>query len=262
MPRDEGSDSPRQPYSALKRGIDILASATGLVLSLPLFAIVAIAIKLDSPGPVFFRQNRVGRGGTTFRIFKFRTMCVGAEQLGTKLTVSGDQRITRVGRFLRQNKIDELPQLINVLAGDMSLVGPRPESPEYITFYTSEQRTRMLCLRPGVTDFASILLRNESSLFPPDQDPVEIYRRQVIPVKCACYDRYFREMGVLTDFRVILATLALLIAGHAPAWLGIEFDLNQQGAWQQRSSASVFGERFSEDVRAGAQEVGARWSAG
>jgi lipopolysaccharide/colanic/teichoic acid biosynthesis glycosyltransferase len=234
-------------HSILKRAIDIVAAALGILLLVPSLAIVAVAIKLDSPGPVFFRQTRVGRGGGTFRIFKFRTMCVGAEQLGAKLTVSDDPRVTRVGRFLRRSKIDELPQLINVLIGEMSLVGPRPESPEYMNFYSAEQRARILRLRPGVTDFASILLRDESSLFPPCQDPVDIYRRQIIPLKWRCYDRYFREMGVLTDLRIILATLALLFVGRSPAWLGIEFD-NKHGLWPQESAMSPYRNRLTEET--------------
>jgi lipopolysaccharide/colanic/teichoic acid biosynthesis glycosyltransferase len=215
-----------------KRVIDVLAAGIGLLLLMPLLAIVGVAIKLDSRGPVFFRQVRVGRGGEAFRIFKFRTMCVGAERLGTKLTVSDDPRVTRVGRFIRRTKLDELPQLVNVLIGEMSLVGPRPESPEYIAFYTDEQRVRILSIRPGVTDFASILLRDESALFPPGQDPVEIYRRQVIPLKWRCYDRYFREMGIITDLRIILATLSLLIVGHSPAWVGIDYDHKQSASLQ------------------------------
>jgi lipopolysaccharide/colanic/teichoic acid biosynthesis glycosyltransferase len=211
-------------YPILKRCFDVAASAVGLIVLAPAFAIVALAIRLDSKGPVLFCQKRVGRGDSQFRIFKFRTMCIDAEKLGTKLTVSNDPRVTRIGRFLRQTKIDELPQLINVLKGDMSLVGPRPESPEYMTFYASDQRARILRLRPGVTDFASVLLRNESELFPPGADPVEIYRRQVIPLKLSCYERYFREMGFITDARIILATLVSLIAGSTPGWLGVDID--------------------------------------
>lgn len=244
-----------------KRSIDFVSSVLGLVLLAPIFAIVAIAIKLDSAGPVFFRQVRVGRGGETFRIFKFRTMCVGAERLGAKLTVSQDPRVTRVGAFLRRSKIDELPQLINVAAGDMSLVGPRPESPEYIGFYAAEARSRILELRPGVTDFASILLRNESALFPPGKDPVEIYRREVIPLKLACYERYFREMGVATDLRIILATIALLVLGHSPRWLMVEHDL-PAGHQGQSAPTQVHGRHQASDTPARRTDVGARWSAG
>lgn len=210
----------------LKRAVDIFGSVVGLVLLLPLLMIVAIMIKLDSRGPVFFRQERVGQGGRSFQIFKFRTMCVGAEQLGAALTVRADKRVTRVGRFLRASKIDELPQLINVLAGWMSLVGPRPEVPQYIKLYTPEQRSLMLSMQPGMTDYASIILRDESSLFDHNSDPVEIYRQQILPVKVGCYQRYIREMGALNDLRIILATILLVVVRWAPDWLGIEHDLS------------------------------------
>lgn len=229
---------PKLIYPMLKRCFDVTASAVGLILLAPVFAIVAIAIKLDSRGPVLFCQNRVGRSGSLFRICKLRTMCVDAEKLGTKLTVSNDPRVTRIGRFLRKTKIDELPQLINVLKGDMSLVGPRPESPEYMTFYTSDQRARILRLRPGVTDFASVLLRNECELFPPAADPVEIYREQVIPMKFSCYERYFREMGFITDLRIILATLVSLIAGSTPGWLGVDMDVEKARGQQSQTSSN------------------------
>jgi lipopolysaccharide/colanic/teichoic acid biosynthesis glycosyltransferase len=208
----------------LKRAIDIVGSVVGLVVLLPLLVTVAIMIKFDSPGPVFFRQVRVGRGGRSFRILKFRTMCVGAEQLGTALTVRADKRVTRVGKFLRRTKIDELPQLVNVLTGSMSLVGPRPEVPQYIKFYTPEQRSLICSMRPGMTDYASILLRDESSLFDPDSDPVEIYRQTILPVKFRCYQRYVREMGVLNDLRIILGTILLLVVRWSPGWLRIEHD--------------------------------------
>jgi len=238
----------------------MFASAIGLAVLWPLFAIIAIGIKFDSPGPVFFRQYRVGRGGQPFRIIKFRTMRVGAEQLGAKLTVSADKRITRFGRFLRQSKIDELPQLINVLAGDMSLVGPRPESPEYITFYTPEQRSLILLLQPGITDYASILLRDESSLFPPDQDPVQIYRQRVIPLKLSCYRKYFGQMGLVVDLRIILATVALVAVGLSPAWLGIEDDLKRLISSQK--TKDLFVQRMSSgDLASRLSNVGAQRSA-
>jgi len=222
-PTQELSYSDHYPNSLwLKRTIDVVGSIVGLILLLPLFVIVTIIIKLDSSGPIFFRQERVGQGGRPFRIFKFRTMCVGAERLGTALTVRDDKRLTRAGRFLRRGKIDELPQLLNVLAGSMSLVGPRPEVPQYIEFYTPEQRSLIQSMRPGMTDYASILLRDESSLFDPESDPVETYRRKLLPVKLSCYRRYVREMGTLTDLRIILATVLLLVVD----WLGIEHDLN------------------------------------
>jgi lipopolysaccharide/colanic/teichoic acid biosynthesis glycosyltransferase len=210
---------------AVKRILDIVGSALGLLLLLPVLVIVAVAIKLDSPGPIFFRQERVGLGGGSFRIFKFRSMVVGAARAGTALTVRGDTRITRVGMFLRSSKLDELPQLINVLVGDMSIVGPRPEVPEFIKFYTPDQRAIILSMRPGITDYAAILFRDESSLLDRERDPIDVYRREVMPVKFAYYERYCREIGALNDLRIILATMLLLTVGRVPPRLGIECNL-------------------------------------
>jgi len=206
----------------MKRILDIVGSALGLLLLLPVLVIVAVAIKLDSPGPIFFRQERVGLRGCWFRIFKFRSMVVGAARAGTAITVRGDSRITRVGKFLRSSKLDELPQLINVLAGDMSIVGPRPEVPEFIKFYTPDQRAIILSMRPGITDYAAILFRDESSLLDRERDPIDVYRHEIMPVKFAYYERYSREIGVLNDLRIILATMLLLIVGRVPPRLGIE----------------------------------------
>src|SRR5262249_26299869 len=182
---------------ARKRAVDIAGSAFGLLFLLPVFIIVAIVIKFDGPGPVFFRQERVGLGGRSFRIFKFRSMVVGAARTGTALTVRADTRITRTGQFLRKSKLDELPQLINVLAGDMSIVGPRPEVPELMKFYTPYQRAIILSMRPGITDYAAMLFRDESSLLDGQRDPVEVYRREIMPAKFSHYERYSREIGVL-----------------------------------------------------------------
>ncbi len=208
---------------AMKRILDVVGSALGLLLLLPVLAVVAVIIKLDSPGPVFFRQERVGRGGRSFRIFKFRSMVVGAARTGTALTVRADTRITRAGLFLRRSKLDELPQLINVLAGNMSIVGPRPEVPEFMKFYTPDQRAIVLSIRPGITDYAAILFRDESSLLDQERDPIDVYRREIMPAKFAYYERYCREIGVLNDLRIILATILLLVAGQVPHWLGVEY---------------------------------------
>jgi len=203
--------------------MDVVGSALGLLLLLPVLAVVAVIIKLDSPGPIFFRQERVGRGGRLFRIFKFRSMVVGAARAGTALTVRADTRITRAGSFLRRSKLDELPQLINVLAGDMSLVGPRPEVPEFMKFYTPDQRAIILSMHPGITDYAAILFRDESSLLDRERDPIDVYRREIMPAKFVYYERYSREIGVLNDLRIILATMLVLIAGRIPHWLGVEY---------------------------------------
>jgi lipopolysaccharide/colanic/teichoic acid biosynthesis glycosyltransferase len=210
---------------ALKRGLDVVGSLAGLALLWPLLLVVAVAIKLDSPGPVFFRQQRVGRNDRPFRIFKFRSMTVDAPSRGSALTVHADKRITRVGAFLRRSKLDELPQLINVLVGDMALVGPRPEVPQFMDFYPPEQRALMVSIRPGMTDFAAILFRDESSLLDQASDPINVYRYQIMPLKFRYYRRYRNELNNLTDLRLILATILLLVSPRAPRWLGIESEL-------------------------------------
>jgi len=213
---------------AVKRILDVMGAALGLLLLLPVLAVIAVIIKLDSPGPIFFRQERVGLGGRLFRIFKFRSMVVGAARAGTALTVRGDTRITRVGTFLRSSKLDELPQLINVLVGDMSMVGPRPEVPEFMMFYTPDQRAIMHSMRPGITDYAAILFRDENSLLDGERDPIDVYRLEIMPAKFAYYERYSREIGVLNDLRIILATMLLLVAGRVPRWLGVKYRLRKQ----------------------------------
>jgi lipopolysaccharide/colanic/teichoic acid biosynthesis glycosyltransferase len=223
---------------AVKRILDVVGSALGLLLLLPVLAVVAVIIKLDSPGPIFFRQERIGRGGRSFRIFKFRSMVIGAARNGPALTVRADTRITRVGIFLRRSKLDELPQLINVLAGDMSIVGPRPEVPEFMRFYAPDQRAIILSMRPGITDYAAILFRDESSLLDPNSDPVEVYRHRIMPIKFAYYERYSREIGVLNDLRIILATILLLVVGRVPPRLGIECKL-QPPPLQRNNEAEV-----------------------
>jgi len=226
MQSDYGHRLPTRPSHrtmAMKRILDVVGSALGLLLLLPVLAVVAVIIKLDSAGPVFFRQERVGRGGRSFRIFKFRSMVVGAARAGTALTVRADTRITRAGLFLRRSKLDELPQLINVLAGDMSIVGPRPEVPEFMKFYTPDQRAIILSMWPGITDYAAILFRDESSLLDHERDPIDVYRREIMPAKFAYYERYSRKIGVLNDLRIILATILLLVAGQVPHWLGVEY---------------------------------------
>jgi lipopolysaccharide/colanic/teichoic acid biosynthesis glycosyltransferase len=223
---------------AMKRILDVVGSALGLLLLLPVLAVVAVIIKLDSPGPIFFRQERVGRGGRSFRIFKFRTMVVGAARAGTALTVRADTRITPAGIFLRRSKLDELPQLINVLVGDMSIVGPRPEVPEFMKLYAPNQRAIILSMRPGITDYAAILFRDESLLLDQERDPIDVYRREIMPVKFAYYERYSREIGVLNDLRIILATILLLVAGRVPHWVGVEYR-QRMPSLPRRSEAKV-----------------------
>ena len=195
----------------MKRLFDILASGFGLLILSPLFLILAVWIPLDSPGPVFYRQTRVGRGGRDFRIFKFRTMRVGADK-GSLVTIGGrDPRVTRAGSFLRRLKLDELPQLINVLVGDMSLVGPRPEVRKYVDLYTPEQ-LHVLDVRPGMTDAASIKYRNESELLGQAEDPENYYIHVVMPDKLAINLDYVRNHSFRGDIQLIFKTIWKVIA--------------------------------------------------
>lgn len=190
-----------------KRVFDCICSATGLVVLLPVFALVAVCIKLTSCGPVFYRQMRVGKGGRPFQIVKFRSMDGVASELSPGITVSGDKRITRVGRFLRRYKIDELPQLWNVFRGDMSLVGPRPELPKYVEDYSPEQKL-VLCVRPGITDPASLAYRHEEEILSRYEDPEQVYRTQILPDKLAQDLEYIPAMSFRTDLHIIFATLS------------------------------------------------------
>ena len=190
----------------MKRLFDIVASGLGLIFLSPLFLIVAIWIKLDSPGPVFFRQVRVGRYNKDFRIFKFRTMRVGSDK-GSQITIGGrDPRVTRAGYWLRKFKIDELPQLINVFIGDMSLVGPRPEVRRYVDLYTPEQM-HVLDVRPGITDAASIKFRNESEFLKQVDDPEKHYIEVIMPMKLDLYLQYANYHSFKGDIRLILETI-------------------------------------------------------
>ncbi|MCK6427062.1 MAG: sugar transferase [Burkholderiaceae bacterium] len=195
-----------------KRLLDLLGAGLGLVLLAPLLLLVALAIRLDSPGPVFYRQRRVGRGGREFRIHKFRTMTHDPGDRGPQLTVGGDARITRVGAFLRRSKLDELAQLFDVLAGDMSLVGPRPEVPRYVALYPAGLREKVLSVRPGITDFASIEFRDENDLLARSADPERTYREEVLPRKLALQARYVDQAGLRTDLMLMARTLAALLA--------------------------------------------------
>ena len=174
--------SRRRGTLALKRALDVALSGAALLVLWPVFALIAVAIKLDSPGPVFYRQVRVGRGGKPFRIFKFRSMVDNADKKGLTITVGRDSRITRVGAILRKTKVDELAQLLNVLCGQMSFVGPRPEVEEYVALYTPEQR-QVLLVRPGITDYASIAYRNENEMLEGASDPRRMYIEEIMPAK-------------------------------------------------------------------------------
>jgi lipopolysaccharide/colanic/teichoic acid biosynthesis glycosyltransferase len=193
-----------------KRMFDLVAASGALVLLAPVFLAVALAIKLDDGGPVFFRQLRVGQDRRSFRIWKLRTMKIDAERHGGALTVGRDSRITRVGHLLRASKLDELPQLFNVLVGDMSLVGPRPEVPRYVALYDDLQ-LRVLNLRPGITDPASIEYRDESVLLATATDPEAFYISQLMPEKIRINLEYAARATLFSDLQVIGRTLAVVI---------------------------------------------------
>ena len=195
-----------------KRLFDIVCAGLGLVLLSPLLLAVAVWIKLDSRGPVMFRQERVGRFGAPFRIHKFRTMRVDAPRLGPQITIGDDARITRSGRWLRATKVDELPQLWDVLRGAMSLVGPRPEVPRYVALYPVALRDVVLSVRPGITDPASLSFRNESELLARAADPEREYVEVVMPMKLGLAADYVRNASLAGDIRLILATLGAIKA--------------------------------------------------
>lgn len=195
-----------------KRLFDIAFAALALLLLCPLLLAVALWVGLDSPGPVFFRQQRVGRGGQLFDIYKFRTMHIGAEAVGPQITVGQDTRITRTGTWLRRSKVDELPQFLNVLRGDMSVVGPRPEVPRYVAQYPADLRDAVLSVRPGITDLASIAFRNESDLLARSPDPERTYVEQILPVKLRYAQKYVRTHSLRLDLQIIAWT-ALAVMG-------------------------------------------------
>ena len=189
-----------------KRLFDLAGAALGLLLCLPLFAAIAVAIKLDSPGPVFFRQTRIGRHGRPFRIHKFRSMQARQPAGAGAITVGRDPRITRVGAVLRRWKLDELPQLIDVLDGSMSLIGPRPEVPQYVALYPDALRRTVLSVRPGITDPASIHFRNENDLLAGADDPEAVYRERILPEKLRLQAEYVQSRSFAGDMRILLRT--------------------------------------------------------
>ena len=193
-----------------KRVFDLgVALAALLLFALPML-LIALAIRLDSPGPVFFRQQRVGQGGQPFRIHKFRTMVADAPERGPALTVGDDPRITRMGVWLRRSKLDELPQLIDVLAGDMSLVGPRPELPQYVARYPQALRERALSLKPGITDPVSLDFADEGEMLARATDPEREYVEEILPRKLCAALAYAERATLASDLKVIARTLGLL----------------------------------------------------
>ncbi|MGF1883273.1 sugar transferase [Vibrio splendidus] len=194
----------------LKRTFDLVSCIVGLVLLAPLFIIVAIWIKLDSSGPIFFRQERVGKNGEVFRIHKFRTMRSDSENKG-RLTIGKDSRITTSGQFLRKSKVDELPQLIDVVLGKMSLVGPRPEVQEFIDEYPSNVRGIILSVRPGITDKASIEMVDENEILGKYDDPRKAYIEKILPIKQKYYLEYVDNNSLIIDISIITKTLLKII---------------------------------------------------
>ena len=195
----------------MKRLFDFTASFFGLILLAPIFVLSALWIMIDSKGPIFFRQERVGFQGINFRIHKFRTMVLNAEKKGKQITVGADSRITTVGSFLRKYKLDELPQLIDVLVGDMSLVGPRPEVLKYIDCYSDDEKHDVLSVKPGITDNASIEFRDENELLASSKNPEATYINEVLPKKIALYRKYVRERSFFGDVVIIFKTIFLII---------------------------------------------------
>ena len=193
-----------------KRTFDLFFSIPGIIILSPLLLIVALAVRLDSPGPVIFRSRRVGRFGKEFVLLKFRTMTKDAPLKGPTITIGNDPRITRLGAFLRRSKIDELPQLLNVIKGEMGLVGPRPEVPEYVRLYTPEQ-SAVLNLVPGITDPASIKYAQESELLGASESPETSYVQHVMPDKILMNLEYAGRASAWTDFLLVLKTLARII---------------------------------------------------
>ena len=194
----------------IKRIFDITASGLGIIVLSPILIVIALIIKKESDGPVFFKQIRVGEKGRNFEILKYRTMVVDAEKMGRQITVGNDNRITKIGGFLRKYKLDDLPQLINVFKGDMSLVGPRPEVPRYVEMYNEEQR-KVLDVKPGITDLASIRYRDENELLGTAEDPDDMYINTIMPDKLALNLEYINKSNVFFDIYIILKTIVKCI---------------------------------------------------
>jgi lipopolysaccharide/colanic/teichoic acid biosynthesis glycosyltransferase len=194
-----------------KRCFDLFFTIPGVFFLLPVFLLIVFLIKFDSPGPVFFRQERIGRFGVPFSIYKFRTMVVDAEKLGKQITVGKDLRITRSGYFLRKYKLDELPQLLNVLKGEMSLVGPRPEVSRYVVEYPEDVKKIVLSVMPGITDRASIEYKDENEILGRATDPEKAYIHEVLPMKLKYYIDYAQKRSIMLDFKLILKTLLAIV---------------------------------------------------
>jgi lipopolysaccharide/colanic/teichoic acid biosynthesis glycosyltransferase len=197
-----------KPELVLKRAFDVVAAATGLVIASPLLVSVALAVKLSSSGPILFQQERVGRHGRTFKLIKFRSMRAGGG--GPLVTAASDGRVTRVGRMLRRSKLDELPQLVNVLRGDLSFVGPRPEVARYVALYSAADRVFLQQVRPGITDPATIRYRNEEEILARSTDPERTYIDEVLPAKVRLYRQYLERASFTNDVQILVDTLKVI----------------------------------------------------
>lgn len=193
----------------VKRLFDLIVAFVGLIVLAPLFVIVGLLIRLDSPGPVFYGGDRIGREGAPFKMYKFRTMVANADRMGSALTHSGDRRITRVGRILRKWKVDEFPQLLNILRGEMSVVGPRPESPGYVEHYTPEQR-RVLQVKPGMTGLTQVRFRHEEALLSHCTNLEKDYIEKIMPKKLALDLEYIANRSLFLDVKLIIQTFFCL----------------------------------------------------
>lgn len=246
-------------YEGIKRAGDWVAAVLLLIIFSPLFLVVSVLIVAGSPGGVFFRQTRTGKDGRQFRIIKFRSMIADAEAIGPHVTAANDFRMTRLGRVLRATKIDELPQLINVLAGDMSLVGPRPQVPKYVALFPSELREEILSVPPGITGPTAIRFRHEEQILDNRPDREEFYVDVLLPMKCSLDVQYVRTRGLLTDLHSLLATLALFTRGifhrvlRRPIGTKIELDIDQQAVINRYCT-----ERHVEALNFGAPETPAK----
>ena len=193
-----------------KRVMDLVLTIPAIIVLLPVFFGIMIWVKLDSKGSAFFVQTRVGKNGQPFRMIKFRTMSTGESSVGSMLTIENDPRITAAGKVLRKCKLDELPQLINIVRGEMSIVGPRPEVPEYVELYTEVDKHLVFSVRPGITDVAAIEFMNEGKILSKAENPHDIYRDELLPVKIRHYKEYIKNQSIWTDFVLILQTLRAL----------------------------------------------------
>ena len=195
----------------IKRLFDILAACIGLIVLSPVFLVIAVLIKSTSVGNIFFRQIRVGRNGREFKIHKFRTMVANAEQIGEKITVGKDIRVTKIGALLRKTKLDELPQLIDVICGNMSIVGPRPEVPEYVEFYPADIKYIVLSVRPGITDYASIIMIDENVILAKSNNPKQCYIDEIMPQKLVYAVKYVKTRSFFGDLKIIFLTIGKII---------------------------------------------------